>query len=273
MPRARNIKPSFFTNDNLAECEPIARLLFIGLWTISDHKGDLEYRPKKIKAELLPYDNCDMDSLLAQLIRYGFLEKYTIGDTSYLHIVNFTKHQNPHKNEIDKGSDIPEYALESVADTQITINLDKNGTTLDKDETNPADSFFLIPESLILIPEKPASRVARPKRNSYSDEFEEFWKEYPTNGASKKESYKSFNKITGVTQNELIESIRQYTGYCQATATPIAHATTWLNQERWTIDYRELYRSEKSKGAGQHNSGLANQVERTAALAQAFIND
>lgn len=282
MPRARNIKPSFFTNDNLAECEPMARLLFIGLWTISDHKGDLECRPKKIKAELLPYDNCDVDSLITQLIRYGFLEKYTIGDTSYLHIVNFTKHQNPHKNEIDKGSDIPAYTPENVADSELEINRDKNGTTPDKNETNPADSFFLIPdslnlkpESLLLIPETnaPASRAFPPK--NYPDDFEGFWKEYPKSGASKKESYKSYIKAkqTGVTNDELIESTRQYISYCQATATPFAHATTWLNQERWTTDYRELASTQKPKGTGHATTGLAQQVERTAALAQAFIND
>ena len=30
---ARNIKPAFFDNDELAENDPLGRLLFIGLWT------------------------------------------------------------------------------------------------------------------------------------------------------------------------------------------------------------------------------------------------
>lgn len=34
--RARNIKPGFFSNDLLPECEPLARLLFIGLWCMAD---------------------------------------------------------------------------------------------------------------------------------------------------------------------------------------------------------------------------------------------
>ena len=60
MARARNIKPAFFTNDDLAEIEPLGRLLFIGLWTICDYKGDLEWRQKRVKAQILPYDNCDI---------------------------------------------------------------------------------------------------------------------------------------------------------------------------------------------------------------------
>ena len=61
MARSRNIKPGFFLNDDLAECEPLARLLFAGLWCIADREGRLEDRPKRIKIEVLPYDNCDVN--------------------------------------------------------------------------------------------------------------------------------------------------------------------------------------------------------------------
>lgn len=71
MARARNIKPGFFANEDLAECEPLARLLFAGLWCLADREGRLEDRPKRIRAELLPYDMCDADSLLNQLQARG----------------------------------------------------------------------------------------------------------------------------------------------------------------------------------------------------------
>ena len=61
MARARNIKPSFFTNDVLAEIDPLGRLLFIALWTMADREGRLEDRPKRIKAEALPYDDANAD--------------------------------------------------------------------------------------------------------------------------------------------------------------------------------------------------------------------
>ena len=63
MARMRTIKPGFFTNDVLAEVEPLGRILFAGLWTVADRAGRLEERPKKLKAELLPYDDCDVESL------------------------------------------------------------------------------------------------------------------------------------------------------------------------------------------------------------------
>lgn len=105
MARARNIKPGFFMNDLLAGVEPLGRLLFVGLWTVADREGRLEDRPLRIKAEILPYDNCDVAELLDQLETGGFIQRYSVGDASYIQIINFTKHQNPHHRE--KESEIP----------------------------------------------------------------------------------------------------------------------------------------------------------------------
>lgn len=158
MARARNIKPAFFSNDELADIDPIGRLLFIGLWTICDYKGNLEYRPKKIKASILPYDNCNVEEITINLEQSGFIQSYSNNDTIYINIVNFTKHQNPHKNERDKGSDIPcadekesqlfDLKGSRIKSDKIEINPDNNGT-------NRADSLILIPDSLSLNPDTP----------------------------------------------------------------------------------------------------------------------
>lgn len=105
MARARNIKPGFFKNDTLCELPPLARLLFAGLWTICDREGRLEDRPRRIKAEVLVYDDCDVDVLLSQLAAAGFVVRYTAGGANYIQIVNFHKHQDPHYKE--KASEIP----------------------------------------------------------------------------------------------------------------------------------------------------------------------
>ena len=49
MARSRNIKPSIMANEELAELEPLSRLLFIYLWMLADKAGRLEDRPKRIK--------------------------------------------------------------------------------------------------------------------------------------------------------------------------------------------------------------------------------
>lgn len=99
MARTRNIKPGFFLNDELAELHPLARLLFAGLWTIADREGRLEDRPKRIKAEILPYDDCDVDQFLTDLHKSGFILRYIADGDNYIQIINFAKHQNPHIKE------------------------------------------------------------------------------------------------------------------------------------------------------------------------------
>ncbi|WP_198320783.1 HNH endonuclease [Azohydromonas aeria] len=99
MARARNIKTGFFKNEDLAECSPWARLLFIGLWQLADREGRLEDRPKRIKAELFAFDSIDAEPLLAELERFGFVLRYQVKDMRLIQVVNFAKHQNPHHRE------------------------------------------------------------------------------------------------------------------------------------------------------------------------------
>ena len=104
--RARNIKPSFFKNDELVECSFLARLYFIGLWCYADREGRCEYRPKKIKAELFPYEIVDIEKLTQELANHNFLTTYSVNGSNYLKIFNFVKHQRPHIREAK--SEIPD---------------------------------------------------------------------------------------------------------------------------------------------------------------------
>jgi uncharacterized protein YlbG (UPF0298 family) len=180
MARARNIKPAFFNNDLLAEIDPIGRLLFIGMWTIADYKGDIEWREKKIKAQVLPYDNCDVKNIAINLDKLGFIRFYSDSDTTYINITNFSKHQNPHKNEREKGSEIPAYTelMRQAVDLKgLTINPDKSRLNQDEDGTNPADSLILIPDPCSLDPD---SLILKPQSNLPAIAEEYFFK-LPTN--------------------------------------------------------------------------------------------
>ena len=99
MARARNLKPGFFKNEVLAQCCPHARLLFAGLWCVADRDGRIEDRPLRIKTDTLPYDNVDISALLNELAQAGFLIRYVVGETKVIQILNFKKHQSPHKDE------------------------------------------------------------------------------------------------------------------------------------------------------------------------------
>lgn len=150
MARARNIKPGFFKNEDLAEIEPLGRLLFAGLWTLADREGRMEDRPKRIKAELLPYDECNPDALLDELHERGFILRYLVEGERYIAITAFDKHQNPHRNEADSVIPCPE--LRSADTDHVPEDfVPRTEAVQEMTCTAPADSLFsdsLISESL-----------------------------------------------------------------------------------------------------------------------------
>lgn len=143
MARARNLKPSFFTNDLLAEIDPLGRLLFQGLWCIADREGRLLDRPKKIKAEILPFDNADIDRLLEALSKYGFIIRYQVDSIGYIQIINFLKHQNPHVKEAVSSIPAPDRHQTSTRQAP-----DKTDSCTGISGTSPADSLNPITDSL-----------------------------------------------------------------------------------------------------------------------------
>jgi uncharacterized protein YlbG (UPF0298 family) len=141
MARARNIKPGFFQNEELADLSVEARLFFIGLWTIADFKGCLEYRPKRIKVAILPYDDQKtVQELVDELESAGFVRTYEVNKIAYLKVENFIKHQHPHKNEIATGSDIPDVP-NVVRRKGLRKKPESIGTTSDSVGTTPPDSL------------------------------------------------------------------------------------------------------------------------------------
>ena len=112
MPRARNIKPGFFTNEVLAELPPLTRLLFIGLWTEADREGRLEDRPTRLRLRLFPLDEFNIEESLEQLRAKGFIARYLADGVAVIQIVAWHKHQRPHFKE--SPSTIPAQVLLST---------------------------------------------------------------------------------------------------------------------------------------------------------------
>lgn len=165
MKRTRQINPGFFTNDELADITPLGRLLFAGLWVIADREGRLEDRPKKIKAEILPYDNCDVDDLLNQLQNAGFIKRYKVdiprtdqgntmdtpkADVGIIQVVNFTKYQHPHRNE--SASTLPPPTAESRMESG-SAEVESQEQTMDIPRTDQGNTMDTprMPSSLYLV--------------------------------------------------------------------------------------------------------------------------
>lgn len=236
MARSRNIKPGFFTNEELADCDPLARLLYAGLWCIADREGRLEDRPKRIKAEILPYDDCDTEELLMQLADQQFIARYEHTGLKLIQVIQFGKHQHPHQNE--PASKLPEWSGAGPGGVAVV------------DGSNPADSLLI--DSLTscgedaTLSDGPASangsedgHSATSKANgqSFPQSFEEFWQAYPTRGGRKRGKSKCLGiwrqAIRAAERQPLVEAAKHYAASDDSTRGFAKDPERFLRNEWW----------------------------------------
>lgn len=143
MARARNIKPGFFKNEVLGVADPLYSLLFEGLWVLADRAGRLEDRPLRIKGEVFPYrDGLNVDAMLNWLESNGFIRRYTAQGKKCILVLEFVKHQSPHKNEAE--SELPAPSNECTKPEEIGTTSEIIGST----RADSLSSDSLIPDSL-----------------------------------------------------------------------------------------------------------------------------
>lgn len=99
MARYRTIKPEFWTSEQVMECSPITRLMFIGMWNYADDHGRIPLSPKTIKAQLFPNDPITAETIrgmIDELSSNGLVRPYVIDGKEYLLITGW------HHQKIDK---------------------------------------------------------------------------------------------------------------------------------------------------------------------------
>jgi len=118
--RIRTIKPEFYLHEGLAELPALTRLLFTGLWGLADIAGRLEDRPRRIKPQVLPHDDCDVDAALQSLADAGFIVRYEVEGLKLIEVINFKKHQRIQGDESKKQSIYPAPPAQTGKNTQVT---------------------------------------------------------------------------------------------------------------------------------------------------------
>jgi len=235
MARARNIKPAFFTNEDLVDLPFQDRLLFIGLWTIADREGRLEDRPKRIKMEIFPADDVDVEASLERLQASGMIARYQVGDGRYIEVVNFTKHQRPHTKE--SPSDIPARAEQSPREVPEPT---KDGASTDLGSGEHAlipDTGYLNADTGYPQPEPVREIAAAKPPDVVLDRFEQFWIGYPKR-MGRDEALHAWRRIDWqkVTFEQIVEALGQHCRSLQWQKDGgqyIPRAAKWINERRW----------------------------------------
>lgn len=138
MARIRSIKPEFFDDEDLCALPFQHRLGYEGLWCQADREGRLEDRPKRLKARIFPYDDLDMDALLAELARAGFIIRYIVDGKAYIAIKpsSWQKHQRPRPDEPASQIPTPDVSMAVYAelgpDEALAVSLRKEPQQIER---------------------------------------------------------------------------------------------------------------------------------------------
>lgn len=124
MGRIRTVKPEVARHEALYEAEketglPL-RFAWVALFTACDREGRFKWRPRSLKAEVLPFDEIDFGDVLDAWLVRGFVVKYRCGVEWYGAIPTFLKHQQINNRETASAIPGPDEADEVIATVSIT---------------------------------------------------------------------------------------------------------------------------------------------------------
>jgi len=140
--RARNIKPGFFENEELAELSFECRLLYIGLWCYADREGRFEWRLKRIKALIFPYDlKLDIEKMLNVMTCKGHVMTYNCNGKKYGFLPTFKNHNNPHPHEAKSKCPDPKNFIKQTDNNNVIkcndMSMECNADIMNPDIMNP----------------------------------------------------------------------------------------------------------------------------------------
>lgn len=228
--RARNIKPGFFCNEELVELSPVCRLFFIGLWCFADREGRFEARPTKIKMAIFPAESHDIQAMLNDLTRTGFLHFYEVNGSKFYEINNFARHQKPHIRE--QESNIPPRNEQSTALAVPEHNLGTVEPALNEDCGMRIVDCGKMKDGSPALPGPQAAPAGLPTG------FAEFWEAYPKK-KSKGVALKAWIRLAPNAELRavMMAAIQKQKGWPEWVKEGgefIPHPATWINAMGWT---------------------------------------
>lgn len=221
MARIRSIKPDFWTSEQVMECSPNARLMFIGMWNFADDHGRLPCSPKTIKAQIFPADDIDATNvrrMIDELSSNGLVRIYEVDGKEFLLITGW-HHQKIDKRQPAKYPEPPAPSNEQSTNVRRTVSTDLRGSEGIGEERKHC----------------PDAKAPRTKQ-VYSEEFEtKFWQPYPrTPTMSKSEAWKAWMKLTPEQRVASCQAIEPYRRHLRSKPTlETVHACRFLSQQRF----------------------------------------
>lgn len=136
MARIRTVKPELAAHEGMYDLEVESglpmRFAWCMLFTVADREGRFSWRPRTLKAQVLPHDQLDFSRVLDAWLTRGFIVKYRVGHDWFGWIPTFRKHQLINNRE--SASELPSLeAAEERIDNRNHMVDDASGTREPRD--------------------------------------------------------------------------------------------------------------------------------------------
>lgn len=239
MARIRACKPDEGLDEDLQRLSWPARYAWHLMWCHADKAGRMEDRPKKIKAQILPYDDgVDFERVLEEYVAAGFIYRYQVDGKPYIQIRSFEKHQRPHHTE-------PESTIPQMQGCNIPSAPSDNGETTVKQPSSDGE-----PPDVNGLGNRKGNRKV--ERAALALEFKDrFWPAYPRRDA-KVDAEKAFTKARGKVELEPMLAALERQKRIWTDPKFVPYAATWLNGERWLDDAPPSQTQTPVSSADQH---------------------
>ncbi|MCI1868507.1 hypothetical protein [Bifidobacterium crudilactis] len=229
--RIRNIKPEFWRSDDIASLDVFERLLFVGLWSYVDDNGVGRYHLIDICADLFAQDLAGdpretlrrLSEGLGVLAERGLIQMYEADGGKYIYITNWERHQkvhNPNKPRYPRPSnDSQPMLFDSPETLGISTETLGTGSGGQRDRGTEGQSKNI-----------PAKQVSRSP--AYSDDFEIFWKTYPSfRRKEKPKAWAEWKKaINRAPVGQIISGLQ---AYLTGDVTYAPYPAKWLKLDSW----------------------------------------
>ena len=229
MARIRTIKPEAFKSDSLSQVSRGVRWTFAGLWTYADDAGRGRDDIRLLKAELYPLDDdvtlATVADDMKRLESVGCICRYEAAGRAYFHIIRW-KHQRINR---PGESTLPTCSIDHFPEPS---GSDPGGFSEDsvKDHggvTEPSRQEWKGKE------QGKEGKGTRASAATSSDPlFDEFWSTYPRK-TDKGNARKAWDKALKKTTGQVIVAAAAAFAATNPEPKFTAHASTWLNGERW----------------------------------------
>lgn len=285
MARIRTIKPEFWTSEQVVECSPNARLLFIGMLNFCDDSGIHPANARRVQMEVFPcgtFSKADVAAMIEELIEHQLVEEYEVDGALYWRATGFTKHQKvdqpTFKHPLPDGN-LPQTKRRRRSEPpapnkeQCSPNNEQGSPNVHR--TNEERSEGVHPRKGKECKGKEGNNPPHTPRDrgvlnaEQQQRFDRFWEAYPLK-KSKGQAEKAFAKLApdDLLLERMLRALRNQAEHrkqliAAGQFTPEhKHPSTWINAKAWEDELAPV--QPQPMPAGQLGNPTAGTKERRA---------